>query len=157
MSNFVVTRVRDEMLRVEGVGDVFIIGQRDYSMRIWVDPDKLRPARLSTGDVINAIREQNTEVACGYIGQEPAKTGQETQIKLATLGRLANPEEFGRIVIRVTPDGRMMRLKDVARIELGRRARTSVASWTARNRPGLAIFQLPDANASNWMTASRPK
>ncbi len=119
LSNFVVTRVKDEMLRVEGVGDVFIIGQRDYSMRIWVDPDKLAARGISTDDVVNAIREQNQEAVCGYVGQEPAKPGQETQIKLSALGRLTTPEEFANIVIRITPDGRMMRLKDVARVELG--------------------------------------
>src|SRR5580693_3198376 len=94
LSNFVVTRVRDEILRVDGVGDVFIIGQRDYSMRIWVDPDKLAARGISTDDVVNAIREQNQEAVCGYVGQEPAKPGQETQIKLSALGRLTTPEEF---------------------------------------------------------------
>ncbi len=147
LSNFVVTRVKDEMLRVEGVGDVFIIGQRDYSMRIWVDPDKLTARGLSTGDVINAIREQNTEVACGYIGQEPARPGQETQIKLATLGRLASPEEFGQIVIRVTPEGRTMRLKDVARVELGAKSEDVTCKLDGKESAGLAVFQLPDANA----------
>src|SRR5208282_807170 len=100
LSNFVFTRVRDEMLRVEGVGDVFLIGQRDYSMRIWVDPDKLSARGLTTDDLVSAIREQNTEVACGYIGQPPygvtktgAGNGQQTQIKLSTLGRLSKPEE----------------------------------------------------------------
>jgi multidrug efflux pump subunit AcrB len=147
LSNFVFTRVRDEMLRVEGVGDVFLIGQRDYSMRIWVDPDKLSARGLTTDDLVNAIREQNTEVACGYIGQEPAKPGQQTQIKLSTLGRLSKPEEFADIVVRVTPDGRIMRLKDVARLELG--AKSVDVSCTLDGKPsaGLAIFQLPDANA----------
>ena len=142
-----VTRVRDEMLRVEGVGDVFVIGQRDYSMRIWVDPDKLAARGLSTDDLVNAIREQNQEVACGYIGQEPAKPGQETQIKLSTLGRLTTPEEFGNIVIRVTPDGRMMRLKDVARIEMGAKSVDVSCRLDGKESAGLAIFQLPDANA----------
>jgi multidrug efflux pump len=147
LSNFVVTRVRDEMLRVEGVGDVFIIGQRDYSMRIWVDPDKLAARGISTDDVVNAIREQNQEAVCGYVGQEPAKPGQETQIKLSALGRLTTPEEFASIVIRVTPDGRIMRLKDVARVEMGAKNEDVSCKLDGRESAGLAIFQLPDANA----------
>ena len=147
LSNFVFTRVRDEMLRVEGVGDVFLIGQRDYSMRIWLDPDKLSARGLTTDDVVGAIREQNTEVACGYIGQEPALPGQQTQIKLSTLGRLSKPEEFGEIVIRVTPDGRIMRLKDVARLELGAKNVDVSCMLDGKPSAGLAIFQLPDANA----------
>ena len=147
LSNFVVTRVKDEMLRVEGVGDVFVIGQRDYSMRIWVDPDKLAVRGLSADDVVGAIREQNQEVACGYIGQEPAQPGQQVQIKLSTLGRLTTPEEFGNIVIRVTPDGRMVRLKDVARVELGAKSVDVSCRLDGRESAGLAIFQLPDTNA----------
>ena len=138
LSNFVVTRVKDEMLRVEGVGDVFIIGQRDYSMRIWVDPDKLAARGISTDDVVNAIREQNQEAVCGYVGQEPAKPGQETQIKLSALGRLTTPEEFANIVIRVTPDGRMMRLKDVARVELGAKNEDVSCRLDGRESAGLA-------------------
>ena len=103
---------------------------------------------LSTDDVVNAIHEQNTEVACGYIGQQPTKPGQETQIKLSTLGRLASPEEFGKIVgIRVTPDGRVMRLKDVARVELGAKSEDVSCKLDGKESAGLAIFQLPDTNA----------
>jgi multidrug efflux pump len=154
LSNFVFARVRDEMLRVEGVGDVFLIGERDYSMRIWLDPDKLSTRGLTADDVVSAINEQNKEVACGYLGQPPygvtntgAKSGQETQIKLSTLGRLSKPEEFGDIVIRVTPDGRVMRLKDVARLELGAQNEDVSCMLDGKPSAGLAIFQLPDANA----------
>ena len=147
LSNFVVTQVKDEMLRVEGVGDVFIIGQRDYSMRIWVDPDKLAARSMSTDNVVNAIREQNQEAVCGFVGQEPAKPGQEMQIKLTALGRLTTPEEFANIVIRVMPDGRMMRLKDVARVELGAKNKDVNCRLDGRESAGLGIIQLPDANA----------
>jgi multidrug efflux pump len=147
LSNFVVTRVRDEILRLEGVGDVFLIGQRDYSMRVWVDPDRLSARGLTTGDIVSAIREQNTEVACGYIGQEPVKPGQETQIKFSVLGRLASPEEFGNIVVRVAPGGQVMRLKDVARIEMGAKSEDVSCQLDGKESAGLGIFQLPDANA----------
>jgi multidrug efflux pump len=147
LSNFVVTRVRDEILRLEGVGDVFLIGQRDYSMRVWVDPDKLSARGLTTGDVVSAIREQNAEVATGYIGQEPVKPGQETQIKFSVLGRLTTPEEFGNIVIRVASGGQVMRLKDVARIEMGAKSEDVSCQLDGKESAGLGIFQLPDANA----------
>jgi len=91
LSNYALMRLYDEMLRVPGVSDVNVMGQRDYSMRIWVNPDKLAARSLTAGDVVNALREQNTQVASGRIGQEPVRRGQETQITLSTLGRLKEP------------------------------------------------------------------
>ena len=123
---------RDELLRVQGISDIFISGQRDYSMRIWVDPEKLASRSLTAGDVVAAVREQNAEVATGRIGQRPAVAGQETEVTLSTLGRLKNPEQFGDIILRSPPDGRITRLRDVARIEIGGQERgRQPPAWTA--------------------------
>ena len=126
---------------------MFIAGQRDYSMRIWVDPDKLAARNLTAGDVVAAMREQNAEVACGQIGQQPVPQGQETQITLTTLGRLKNPEQFDDIILRATPDGRIIRIKDVGRVVLGAKNEDVSCRCDGKASAGLIIFQLPDANA----------
>src|SRR5439155_16423236 len=119
LSNFALMQIRDELARVPGVGDVFLFGQRDYSMRIWLDPARLATRRMSATDVVRAIREQNAQVATGAIGQEPMHGRQECQITLDTLGRLAEVEQFQNIVLKTGRDGRIIRLKDVGRVELG--------------------------------------
>jgi multidrug efflux pump subunit AcrB len=147
VSNYAVLQVKDELARVDGVGDIFLFGQRDYSMRIWVDPHKLASRGLAASDVANALREQNAPVATGAIGQQPAISGEETQITLSTLGRLKTAEQFGNIILKSGPDGSLTHLKDVARVELG--AKNEDVSTRLDNKPTvfLAIFQMPDANA----------
>jgi multidrug efflux pump subunit AcrB len=157
LSNYAVLRLCDEILRVHGVSDIMVIGQRDYSMRIWVDPNKLAARSLTAGDVVNAIREQNAQVASGQIGQEPVRRGQQTQITLATLGRLENPEQFANIILRTTPDGRMTRLRDVARVELGARNEDVSCKLDGYPSAGLMIVQLPDANALDVADRVRAK
>ena len=147
LSNYALTKIRDELSRLSGVGDVFITGQRDYSMRIWVDPDKLAARRLTAGDVVAAVREQNMQVACGQIGQQPAHPGQPTQITLSTLGRLVEPEQFANIVVHTAPDGRLIRIKDIGRVELGARSVDVQSQLDGKDSVGLMISQLPDANA----------
>ena len=102
-----------------GVGLVKFLGQRQYSMRAWLDPQKLASLDLTASEVIEAISEQNVEVAAGNIGQQPVPAGQDYQLVLNTLGRLTTPEQFGEIIVKVGEDGRYVRLRDVARIELG--------------------------------------
>jgi multidrug efflux pump len=147
LSNYALIQVKDQIARLPGVSDVSMLGQRDYSMRIWVDPGKLAARSMTAGDVVRAIREQNQQVATGQIGQQPAPHGQETQITLSTLGRLVDVEQFQNIIIRSMPDGRVTRLKDVARVELG--AKNQDINCVVNGKPSvsLAIFQLPDANA----------
>ncbi len=135
------------MLRIEGVADILLFGQRDYSMRIWVDPDKLAARNLNASDVSNAIREQNAQVATGSIGQQPVRKGQQLQITLNTLGRLNNVEQFENIILRTTPDGRILRLKDVARVELGAKNEDVSVNIDGKDTIFLAVFQMPDANA----------
>jgi multidrug efflux pump len=147
LSNFALMQIKDELARVPGVGDVFLFGQRDYSMRVWVDPNKLAARGMSASDVVQAIREQNNPVATGAIGQEPMRGRQESQITLSTLGRLAEVGQFEDIVLKAGPGGRITRLKDVARVELGSRDENTVVRMDGHPTVFLAIFQMPDANA----------
>jgi multidrug efflux pump len=147
LSNYAILQVKDELARLEGVGDVNVFGQRDYSMRIWIDPEMLAARSLTPADVANAIREQNAPVASGGIGQSPTLNGQPMQITLGTLGRLEEVEQFEQIVLKATPDGRITRLNDVARIELGAKSMDVNNSLDGQPTVFLAIFQLPDANA----------
>ena len=119
LSNFALMQLQDELSRVEGVADIHLFGQRDYSMRIWVDPMKLALRNLTAGDVVRAIREQNQQVATGMIGAPPVSNGQDFQITLSTLGRLTDAEQFADIILRATPDGNTIRIKDIGRVELG--------------------------------------
>ncbi|MBI3864705.1 MAG: efflux RND transporter permease subunit [Planctomycetia bacterium] len=147
LSNFALMQVKDELARVHGVGDVFLFGQRDYSMRIWVDPAKLASRGLSAGDVVRAIREQNAPVATGAIGQEPIRGQQLSQITLSTLGRLAEIEQFEDIIVKTGAEGRLVRIKDIGRVELGARNHNTRVRLDGRDTVFLAIFQAPDANA----------
>ena len=147
ISNYAILQVKDELARLDGVGDVFVFGQRDYSMRVWVDPEKLASRGLTAADVAEAIREQNMPVAVGAIGEQPAPGDQEFQITLSTLGRLTEVEEFEQIILKTTWDGRITRLKDVARLELGAKSLDVNVAIDGQPTVFLAIFQMPDANA----------
>ena len=119
MSNYATIQLKDALARVEGVGDVLIFGQQDYSMRVWLDPDKLQSRNLTAGDVIRVLREQNVQVAAGQIGQPPVPSGQNFQYTVSTLGRLVDAEQFADIVLKTGTDGEVTYLRDVARTELG--------------------------------------
>src|SRR4029453_10911593 len=121
LSNYATINIKDAVSRVEGVGDVQILGQQDYSMRIWLDPDKLQSRGLTVGDVIQVLREQNVQVAAGRIGQPPVPTGQDFQYTLSTLGRLIEAEQFANIILKTGANGEVTYLKDVARTQLGAR------------------------------------
>ena len=124
-----------------------MFGQRDYSMRVWLDPDKLAIRNMTAGDVVAALREQNLQVAAGQIGQSPTVKGQQTQVTLTTLGRLVEPEQFDKVIIKKTPDGRLVRIRDVGRVELGAKNQDINSKVDGQPVANLAIFQLPDANA----------
>src|SRR5205814_3663093 len=106
-------QVTDAVARVAGVGDVTILGQQDYSMRVWLDPNKLQSRNLTVGDVIKVLREQNVQVAAGQIGQPPVPTGQDFQYTLSTLGRLTEAEQFANIVLKTGSNGEITYLRDV--------------------------------------------
>jgi len=147
LSNYALLQIRDEISRLPGVSDVTLLGQRDYSMRVWVDPDRLASRDMEAGDVVRALREQNLQVATGQIGQQPAPPGQTLQIPLSTLGRLSEVEQFEDVVVRSTADGRFVRIKDVARVELGAKNQDIACVVNGKPSVSMAIFQLPDANA----------
>src|SRR5713226_6713312 len=119
LSNYATIQIRDALAGVEGVADVGLFGQPDYSMRVWLDPDKLQSRNLTAGDVIRVLREQNVQVAAGQIGQPPVPTGQDFQYTLSTLGRLVEAEQFADIILKTGTDGEVTHLKDVSRTELG--------------------------------------
>ncbi len=123
LSNYVTIRLRDELARLKGVGDLGILGQLDYSQRIWLDPGRMASLGLTATDVLAALREQNVQVAAGSLGRPPVPQGQAFQYSLTTLGRLTDPSEFAEIIIKSGNDGRVVRLKDVVtdrRTENGR-------------------------------------
>ncbi|MDB5307735.1 MAG: bepE 9 [Gemmataceae bacterium] len=141
-------RVKDELARINGVGDVFLFGSRDYSMRVWLDPDKMSDLNLTPGEVVDAIRKQNVQVAAGQIGQPPAPKGQNLQLVINTQGRLKTEQQFRDIVIKTGPNGEsLVRLTDVARVELGAKSYDSSSALDNRPAVGLPIFQLPGSNA----------
>src|SRR5262245_47996700 len=147
LSNYATIQLKDAVARVPGVGDVLIVGQRDYSMRVWMDPGKLQSRNLTVNDVLRVLREQNVQVAAGQIGQQPVPTGQDFQLTLSTLGRLTEPEQFGEIVLKTGPDGEVTYLRDVARVELGARNQDTAGRMDGKPSPALIVFLLPGANA----------
>ncbi len=147
LSNYALMQVRDELSRVPGISDVTLLGQRDYSMRVWVDPEKLASREMTAADVAMAIREQNSQVATGQIGQPPIPDGQMIQVPLTTLGRLKTVEEFRDVIIKVGRDRNFTRLRDVATVELAAKNQDIGTKVNGKPSVSLAIFTLPDANA----------
>jgi multidrug efflux pump subunit AcrB len=147
VSNFATIQVKDVLARVEGVGDVLQFGQQDYSMRVWLDPDKLSSRNLAASDVVKSLREQNVQVAAGQIGQPPVPTGLDFQYTMGTQGRLIEPEQFANIVLKTGDEGEVTYLRDVSRTELGARSQDTRCRLDGKPSVGLAVFQLPTANA----------
>ncbi|MCK9394435.1 MAG: multidrug efflux RND transporter permease subunit [Methylobacter sp.] len=147
LSNYALLQLKDTLARLPGVGDILVFGARDYSMRLWLNPEKIAARNLTASDVITAIREQNIQVAAGVVGQQPAKESTDFQYTVSTTGRLMEAEQFADIVIKQGADGQVTRLKDVARIELGAKDYNSGLFLDGDPTVGLAIFQLPGSNA----------
>ncbi|HEY1584381.1 MAG TPA: multidrug efflux RND transporter permease subunit [Polyangia bacterium] len=147
LSNYATINLVDELLRVPGVGDVRVFGGSDYSMRIWLNPDALANLGLTVADLQRAIATQSTVNPAGQIGGEPVPPGQAFTYTMRAEGRLSTVEEFGDIIVRERPDGSVLRLKDVARIELGTESYNQVGRFDGENAAVVAIFQLPGANA----------
>jgi hydrophobe/amphiphile efflux-1 (HAE1) family protein len=147
LSNYSMIQVRDELSRVQGVGDVSVLGQRDYSMRIWLDPQKLAIRNLTANDINNALKEQNIQVAAGKLGQPPTTGEQAFQYTLTTMGRLLEPDQFENIVVQTGSKGQVTRIKDIGRVELGAKNLDQAATLDSQPSTALAIFQLPGSNA----------
>ncbi|MGI9213984.1 MAG: efflux RND transporter permease subunit [Methylococcaceae bacterium] len=147
LSNYAQLHIRDALARLPGVGDITVFGNREYSMRIWLDPNQVAARDLTASDVVKAIREQNVQVAAGVIGQAPSTDEVEFQLSVSTMGRLQTPEQFSEIIIKTGSNGQLTRLKDVARIELGARDYATQLKLNGQQTVGLALFQLPGTNA----------
>ena len=148
LSNYAYLQVVDPLKRLAGVGDVQIFGERRYSMRVWLDPDRMANLGITAVDVQNAIGEQNVQVAAGKIGQSPAPAGTPFEMQVNAVGRLSDPEQFRDIVVRASPGGSaVVRLRDVARVELGALQYTSSAFFGKDPTIVLAIYQMPGSNA----------
>jgi multidrug efflux pump len=146
-TNYATIHLQDALSGLEGVGDVFSFSGQDYSMRVWLDPDKLQSRGLMAGDVIKVLREQNVQVAAGQIGQPPVPQGQDFQYTMSTLGRLVQAEEFANIILKTGADGEVTYLRDVARTELGAKNQDRSLTMDGKPAAGLAIYQLPGSNA----------
>ena len=147
LRNFAVLNVKDNLQRIPGMGQVLVFGAGDYAMRVWLDPQKLAARNLTASDVVRALREQNQQVAAGVVGAPPAAKYTEFQLSVNTQGRLVTEEQFGDIIVATSADGGVLRLRDVARIELG--AGEYALRSLLNNKPAvaIAIFQAPGSNA----------
>jgi HAE1 family hydrophobic/amphiphilic exporter-1 len=147
LSNYLDLFVRDAVKRVPGVSDVIIFGERRYSMRVWLDPQKMAARAVTAGDVVNALRAQNVQVAAGSLGQPPAPTGQMYQLSVRAIGRLTEPAEFDNIIVKTGDNAALVRLKDVGRSELGAETYSSDLRFQGVSGVGFGVIQLPTANA----------
>ncbi len=147
LSNYATIQLRDELARLAGVGDITFLGQRDYSMRVWLDPDKMSVRNLSATDVVTAIDEQNAQVAAGQIGQPPAPKDQVFQYTMSTLGRLTEDQQFDQMILHSDGNGRIIRVRDVARSELGALGYDQVCTLDGKPSVALSVYQLPGSNA----------
>ncbi len=147
VSNYVDRYVRDELLRIPGVAEARNFSPRTYAMRIWLDPPKLAARQLTADDVVEALREQNIEIAAGQLGKEPAPKGQAVQISVHAAGRLPDVAAFERMVVKTGSDGTLVQLKDVGRVELGAEDYGATLRIDGHDAIGVGIFQLPNANA----------
>jgi hydrophobic/amphiphilic exporter-1 (mainly G- bacteria), HAE1 family len=147
LSNYATINVIDALARINGVGQVQLFGPLDYSMRIWLDPDKLTEFNLSPNDVIAAVQSQNVQAALGRIGAAPIEKQQRVQLTIKTEGRLTKPEEFENIVLRANPDGSIVRIRDVARVEMGARSQDRYTRYNGAPAAAMGIYQSPGSNA----------
>jgi len=147
ISNYATLQVKDVLARVNGVGDVRIFGARDYSMRVWLDPEKVAARGLTAGEVVQALAGQNVQVASGVINQPPVPRSGAFEINVETLGRLTDPRQFENIIVRTDTQGRVTRVRDIARVELGAQDYNTNGYLDERRAVPLLIFQLPGSNA----------
>lgn len=147
LSNYMNIQMRDELARSPGVGEVQAFGVGDYSMRIWLDPDRMRIRNITPDDILRAVRDQNVQVAAGKIGEPPVPEGQAFTLSIQVQGRLIEPAEFERIVLRTGAAGQVLRLGDVARVEMGSSSYAMTSSYLGKPSATLVVYQIPGANA----------
>src|SRR6266516_5498214 len=147
LSNYATINIIDTLARIKGVGQATLFGPLDYSLRIWLDPDRLTSLNLTPNDVIAAVQGQNVQAAIGRIGAAPVASDQRFQLTIKTKGRLTQPAEFAEIVLRANPDGSVVRIKDVARVETGARSSDRYSRLNGAPAASIGIYQSPGANA----------
>ena len=147
LSNYATINIIDTLARIKGVGQVQLFGPLDYSLRIWLDPDRLTELNLTPNDVILAVQNQNVQAALGRIGAAPITNEQQVQINIKTKGRLTQPQEFAAIVLRANPDGSVVRISDVARVEMGARTQDRYSRFNGAPAAAIGIYQSPGSNA----------
>ena len=157
LTNYGSIYIKDELKRVDGVADVSVFGGGNYSMRIWLDPQKMAGLNISVSEVQNAITSQNTQVTAGALGQLPTDSQRALQITLKTEGRLADVEQFENIIIRSNSDGSNVKIKDIARVELGAESYSNLGLVNGKPSAVVVISQLPDANIINLSNAVKAK
>src|SRR6266705_23525 len=147
LANYAYINLNDQLTRVPGIGSVQVFGAGQYAMRLWVKPDQLAKLGITVPEIVSAIQTQNTVNPAGQVGGEPIPKGQEYTYSVRARGRRTSPEDFGQIVVRETPDGGIVRLKDVARVELGSQDYTIVGRFNGKPSAIIAVYQLPGSNA----------
>ncbi len=147
LSNYATINVIDTLARIKGVGQVVLFGPLNYSLRIWLDPDRLTELNLTPNDVIAAVQSQNVQAALGRIGAAPIQSDQQVQLNIKTKGRLTRPEEFANIILRANPDGSTIRVGDVARVELGAQSQDRYSRFNGAPAAAIGIYQSPGSNA----------
>src|SRR3954452_24034863 len=155
LSNYALININDQLARIPGVGQVTLFGGSDYAMRIWVRPDRLQALGLTVIDLVNAVKSQNLLQPSGQIGGPPAPKGTDFTYMVKTRGRLLTPEEFGQVIVRANPDGSVVRLGDVARLELGSVLYNAVGRLNGKSAAVVAIYQIPGSNALQVQQAVR--
>ncbi len=154
LSNYATINIIDPLARIKGVGQVTLFGPLDYSLRIWLDPDRLTELNLTPNDVITAVQAQNVQAALGRIGAAPVSSEQQVQINIKTKGRLTRPEEFANIILRANPDGSTVRVSDVARVEMGAKSQDRYSRFNGAPAAAIGIYQSPGSNAVEVATTS---
>lgn len=155
LTNFATINLIDRLARVPGVGQASLFGAKEYSMRIWLNLERMNSLGVSVQEVTAAVQSQNTQAAVGRIGAAPLSSEIDFQLSITTKGRLATPEEFAEIVVRAQPDGSLLRIKDIARVELGAKSSDAFARLNGKAAAGIGIYQAPGANAINVAEAVR--
>jgi HAE1 family hydrophobic/amphiphilic exporter-1 len=153
IANYMQLRIRDELLRLDGVGNIIVFGGSEYAIRVWLDPNRLSAYGLTGTDIVEALRAQNIQVSGGALGQQPAPDNNALQAIITTQGRFEDPRQFRNVIVKSGPDGRLVRLQDVARIELGAKDYTSRSYLDGQTAIALGVFQRPGTNALDTAAA----
>jgi len=157
LRNYATLKVKDELARLPGVGQIQIFGAGEYAMRVWLDPSKVAARGLTAADVVTAMQEQNVQVSAGQLGAEPLKKQSDFLLSINTQGRLESEQQFGDIILKTSEDGSLVRLRDVARIEMGSGSYALRSQLNNKDAVGIGIFQAPGANAIDLSNAVRAK